>query len=116
MLPGTATRAAARSHGSPPTTLVPAVAPAATAAIADLFAARGTRSRQVRAACKKRRMCVRATTCVAVARQDAAAAAAALPGPHPHVTHDSFRPVCRVVAGRSAVTAPSQSAAQGGRE
>ena len=116
VLTGSSTRAAAPANGAPPMAHSPAVAPAATAATTDLFATRCARFPQVSAACKKRRMCVRAATCAAVVRPDAAAAAAALPGPHAHVIHDSPRPVCRVVAGRSAVAAPSQRAAECGRE
>ena len=116
VLTGAATRSAPRSDGFPPTTHALGVAPAAIAATADLSTACCAQSPQVSAACKKRRVCVRAAMYAAVARRHAAAAAAALPGPHAHVTHDLHRPVSRVVAGRSAVAAPSQRAAECGRE
>ena len=101
---------AAAADGAAPTAHVPGVAATATAAATDLSAARWGRSREVRAARKKRRVCVRVATCTAVARPDAAAAAAALPGPRARVAHNSPRLVCRVAAGRSAAAAPSQRA------
>ena len=106
---------AAAADGAAPTAHVPGVAATATTAAAGLSADLRDRSREVRAARKKRRECVRVASCTAVARPDAAAAVAALPGPRAHVAHDSPRPVCRVGAGRSAVAAPPQHAEVAGR-
>ena len=105
-LAGNSMRVEAAADGATPTARVPGVVPIAIAAINDFSGARRGRSREVRAARKKRRVCVREATCTAVARPHAAAVAAALPGPRARVAHNSPRPVCRVAAGRSAAAAP----------
>ena len=74
----------AAADGAIPTALVPGVAAAAIDAATDLCAARRGRSREVRKAHEKRRVCVRVASCTAVARPAAAAVAAALPGPPAH--------------------------------
>ena len=103
------------ADGAAPTAHVPGAAATATAAAADLSADLRGRSREVRAARNKRRVCVRVASCTAVVRPDAAAAAATLPGPRAHAILDSPCPVCRAGAGRSAVAAPPQDAERAGR-
>ena len=114
-LAGTSSRAAEPADGAVPMALVPGVVAAALAAAADISGPCRARSREVRAARRKRHLCVRVGhvrgRCAAGRRR----CRRGLPGPRARVAHDSPRPVCRVGAGRSAVAAPPQHAEVAGR-
>ena len=101
-------RGAAPIDGVDPTAHVPGIIAAATAATNGLSGVRHGRSREVRAAHEKSRVCIRVATCTPVARRDGTAPAGACPGlaPGSPATHPAL------FAALAQIIGPSQRRAE----